>query len=320
MSATRQLAFHRLLCATDFSQFSTAAVTYAALMAKRHNARLRLVHVSVPFPIVVPYGDIPGNPGLYEVQNAQANEGLAAEADRVRHMGVTVEVEHRNGSPAHAILEAAEAWGADLIAVGTHGRSGFERLFLGSVAEKVLRKAACPVLTVPVDVHGHEADRGRMRLVLCPHDGSAASLDAVDYAVALARQNEGTLMLVSVVEPIPDAGEFVTPYAAEFRKQRESHAVAAIDAAVSPEVRKHVRVKERIVYGHPSQQILEVAQQEHADLIVMGVHGRGALDLMMFGSTTHQVVRHAHCPVLTVRPRARSGLTPAASGAASATR
>ncbi len=63
-------------------------------------------------------------------------------------------------------------------------------------------------------------------------------------------------------------------------------------------------MKDRLVYGHPGQQVLEVAAQENPDLIVMGVQGRGAIDLLMFGSTANYVVRQAHCPVLTVRPPA----------------
>ena len=94
---------------------------------------------------------------------------------------------------------------------------------------------------------------------------------------------------------------------AEVGKPREprgrlTHAREALDTAVAADVRVRCNVHDRLVYGHPAQQILEVAAQEAPDLLVMGVQGRGALDLLMFGSTANYVLRHASCPVLTVRP------------------
>jgi nucleotide-binding universal stress UspA family protein len=106
---------------------------------------------------------------------------------------------------------------------------------------------------------------------------------------------------VSVVETVPYDGDFTGPEFRTFRELRQQHAAEALDAALSPEVRSRCHVEDRIVYGKPSQQILAVAQQLRPDVIVMGVQGRGALDLMVFGSTVNEVVRQAEHPVLTVR-------------------
>lgn len=302
MTSPQAPALARVLCPTDFSEFASAAVTYAAALAASYGSSLRLLHVLTPFPIVAPLGDVPGNVRLYETQRTQGQLALEAEAARVRRPGFTVDVELREGGAVHEILAAAEAWPADLIVLGTHGRGGVERLVLGSVAEKLLRKTRCAVLTVPHDaIATAQAGAVRVAHILCPHDGSAASAAGVAYAVALAERTGARLTLMSVVESIPYGGDFTGPDFAAFRAARDQHAQEALDSAVSAEVRVSCNVHERLVYGHPARQIIEVAGQETPDLIVMGVQGRGAFDLLMFGSTTNHVVRHAACPVLTVR-------------------
>ncbi len=304
MTASPRPAFARVLCPTDFSEFSTAALSYATALAASYGSAIRILHVLTPFPIVAPFGDVPGNVQLYESQRVQGQQALEAEAARVRRPGLTVDVELRDGSAVHETLDAARDWGADLIVIGTHGRGGMERLVLGSVAEKVLRKAPCAVLAVPhAALEGAHATE-RIGHVLCAHDGSAASANGVAYAVSLAERTGARLTLVSVVESLPYGGDFTGPDFAAFRAARDEHAREVLDTAVDAGVRVRCNVHERLVYGHPAQQILEVAAQETPDLLVMGVQGRGALDLLMFGSTANHVVRHAACPVLTVRPAA----------------
>lgn len=302
MTTTRPVTLTRVLCPTDFSEFSSAALDYAAALAASYGSALRLVHVITPFPITGPYLDLPGGGRLYEAAAEQARASLAAEAERVRRPGLAVETELREGTAVHEILTAAQEWPADLLVMGTHGRGGFERLVLGSVAEKVLRKASCAVLAVPHDaVATARASGAQVTHVLCAHDGSDASALGVAYAVSLAERTGARLTVMSVVEALPQGDTFTGPTYATYRAARELHAREALDTAVAPDVRIACNVRDRLVFGHPAQQILEVAAQERPDVIVMGVQGRGALDLLMFGSTTHHVVRHAACPVLTVR-------------------
>jgi nucleotide-binding universal stress UspA family protein len=306
---TRPARLDRVLCATDFSSFSTAALDRAVALAAAYGATVRLLHVLTPFPIAAPFLDVPGDPQLYETAAAQGRRSLAAEAARVQRPGLTIEIAQRDGHAVQEIVTAAAEWPADLIAIGTHGHGGFERLVLGSVAEKVLRKAPCPVLAVPqTGADGDRAERG-LSHVLCAHDGSEASRAGVAYAQALAERSGARLTLVSVVESLPYGGDFVAPEFAAFRAARDQHARHALDTALSAADRVRLDVHERIVYGHPGQQIVEVAAQERPDLVVMGVQGRGALDLLMFGSTTHYVLRHASTPVLTVRPEPKDQQT-----------
>lgn len=316
MTSPRSVTLDRVLCPTDFSEFSATALDYAASFAASYGSHLRVLHVVTPFPITAPYLDVPGTAGLYETASTQAREALAAEATRAARPGLSVDVEAREGLAVHEILASATDWPADLLVMGTHGRGGFERLVLGSVAEKVLRKAPCPVLAVPLAAPGDVEFQPRLAHVLCAHDGSAASRTGVAYAQALAERAGARLTLLSVVEALPYGGDFVAPEFSAFRAARDQHARDALDAALSPVDRVRLDVHDRIVYGHPGQQIVEVAAQERPDLVVMGVQGRGALDVLMFGSTTHYVLRHARTPVLTVRPgRGAGGTEAAATGA-----
>ncbi len=224
MTSSPQFALSRVLCPTDFSDFSAAAVSYAAALAASYGATLRLLHVNTPFPIVAPLGDVPGNTKLYESQRVQSYRALETEAERIRKPGITVEVELRDGSAVHETLAAAADWDANLIVVGTHGRGGMERLVLGSVAEKVLRKAPCAVLAVPHEAIGRAGKAERIEHVLCAHDGSAASAAGVAYARSLAERTGARITLVTVVESLPYGGDFTGPEFATFREARDAHA------------------------------------------------------------------------------------------------
>lgn len=303
-ATSRPGPFARILCPTDFSDFSAAAVSYATALARTAGGAVHLLHVATPFPVSAPYSDLPGDPRLYEAQRAYAEEGLAAAAALVQAAGVPVTVEIRMGSPVHEVRSAAADWQADAIVLGTHGHSGFERLVLGSVTEKLLRTAPCAVLTVPHTAVGRGVEAIQWRRILCAHDGSAASKAGVDYAATLALRAAAQLTLVAVVETVPHDGDFTGPAFAAFREARQAHAEEALDTALPPETRARCRTEDRVVYGKPGEQILAVAQQLQPDLIVVGIQGRNALDLMIFGSTANHVVRQAEHPVLTVRPPA----------------
>lgn len=294
------LTLHTVLCATDFSEVSTKAETYAAALARHYEASLHLLHVDPPMPIMAPYGEIPVDVRLFEEQRQAAIADLDAAGARARQQGVPVETSMRGGHPAREILAVAEQTHADLLVIGTHGRGGVDHLLLGSVAEKIVRKAQCPVMVVPPAAH---PETGVLfSRILCPIDGSAASRDALTYALSLARETDGHVTLLYVVEPVPAAGEFGALDVEEYRKAGEAHAHRVMAEAVPADVREWCRLDERVATGKPSERILEAAKVERADVIVMGVRGRGAIDLFAFGSTTNEVLRRATCPVLAVHP------------------
>lgn len=191
---------------------------------------------------------------------------------------------------------------ADLLVIGTHGRSGFECLLLGSVAEKVLRKSACPVMTVPRQVpDAFPAGPVLYRRILCAVDFSESSLHALRYATSLARTAGATFTVLHVV-----AHEFESTGGIEydagmtigdFLKARED----ALQRCLQELVTGAGCAEPMMTHGKPWRELLRVAAEGQSDLIVMGVRGRGAADPLFLGSTTQHVVRQASCPVLTLR-------------------
>jgi nucleotide-binding universal stress UspA family protein len=294
------IEMRRILFPCDFSPFSQRALGQAVALARAYGADLLALHVIpvtvIPSPALAYYPNpLLLDPGAQD----RIREELRRFVEPARQAGVHAEVEVRQGAPSRQIVEMAGTLHADLIVMGTHGRGGFERVVLGSVAEKVLRKAPCPVMTVR---ENGRAPSPPFERILCPVDFSPASLAAARHAASLAEKSGGLLVLLNVLEA-PPYGRLAYP---EFAMPpdpvpHEERVRRAFSTAVPKEVLGCVGREERIVWGRPASEILRLAHEERADLIVMGVQGRGAVDLALFGSTTHEVVRHARCPVLTVR-------------------
>jgi nucleotide-binding universal stress UspA family protein len=222
--------------------------------------------------------------------------------------GVEVDIVAELGQPYRHILDCADRLPADLIVMGTHGTGGFMHLVLGSVTERVLRSARCPVLTVPP--RAEAASRLPFQRVLCALDFTDPSLAGLEFAVSLAQESGAGLTMVHVLEwpwpepPAPAFEELPPSQAvalAEFRRHSEESAEARLRSLV-PETLAHSHPPSvRVCHGKPYVEVLRIAAERSVDLIVIGVHGRNQIDMDLFGSTTNQVVRRATCPVLTVR-------------------
>jgi nucleotide-binding universal stress UspA family protein len=202
----------------------------------------------------------------------------------------------------HEIIAQANRLPADLIVMGTHGRSGFQRLLLGSVTEKVLRTARPPVLTVGALPDVVPAGTVAFKRILCAVDFSDCSLAALRYAASLAEPAGAELSVLYVVEWAPVAYDpLLGPPTdlAGYRMAAETGARERLHKAVA-EVAQNT-VDEIVSSGKPHHEILRIAAERQSDLIVLGIHGRNPLDRMLFGSTAEPVVRRSTCPILTVR-------------------
>jgi nucleotide-binding universal stress UspA family protein len=297
----------RILCPTDFSDVSAHAVAHASAIAGWSGASIAALHVAAPGLVVPAEFQGVALPDRSAADEAARQRLRAAVADAFREAtgaGVEVDVFIDSGSPVPRILEHAARLPADLIVMGTHGTGGFAHLLLGSVTEKVLRRAACPVLTVPP--RAQATSRLPFQRVLCAVDFSETSHRALDLAASLARQSQAGLTVLHVLEwpwdePPPPSFEEL-PHAqaamlAEFRRYREAQALGWLEG-LEPEA---VAVRRRVGHGKAYAEILRVTAEEQADLIVLGVGSRSAVDLAVFGSTASQIVRRAAAPVLTVR-------------------
>jgi nucleotide-binding universal stress UspA family protein len=294
----------RVLCPTDFSDFSRRALEHAAALAGWYEARLRVLYVSSLVPAVVGFPPMVSPVTLEPLSRERLLQELNAFAVPATSAGVQCDFVVREGPAAAEIAEEARACGADLVVLGTHGRGGFERLVLGSVTEKVLRKAPCPVLTVSKPAEGAlPREPPELRHIVCPLDFSATSREALGYALSLAERAKARLTVLYVLE-WPDKEPRHPPFdVPEYRRHLEEDARRELRAAVPASARDWCEVSEQVVVGKPAREILHVAAAEGADLIVMGVHGHNVLDRIFFGSTAHHVVRAATCPVLTARVR-----------------
>jgi nucleotide-binding universal stress UspA family protein len=184
--------------------------------------------------------------------------------------------------------------------MGTHGRSGFERLMLGSVTESVLRQASCPVLTVPPRAPDVVPMGPTVyRRVLCGIDYSACSLKALEYAASLARSSDAELIVVNVLEPLLD---YVAADVADVDNMAlRTAAEHQLERVATERSGGHQGVTPQLVAGQAAPMILQLAEERAVDVIVLGVADRSHLNMMWFGSTANRVVRRATCPVLTVR-------------------
>jgi nucleotide-binding universal stress UspA family protein len=297
MDATR---INQIVCPIDLSDISDHVVGHAAVLAQWYGARLTLLHVVANAPVM----DLPP-PVLDPAERLRLERAMrdvaAHAAPSVAMDSTVVEAE----SAPQAILEHLATSAADLVVMGSHGRSGFQRFFLGSVTEKVIRKAACPAMVVPPrapDLHAGTAVG--FRRILCAVDFSDSSLTALARALSVSGKIGGHLTLLHVIEIPPELRE---PAAAtgldvdRVRAAAEADALRRLRELIPDRSQLHGAVDTAVEQGKPYREVLRVAADRSADLIVMGVHGRSAVDLMIFGSTTHHVVRQALCPVLVVR-------------------
>jgi nucleotide-binding universal stress UspA family protein len=301
----------RILCPVDFSEFSRHALDCAVRLARGNHARVVALHVFANWPAV-------------DVVPSLASDRLPKislqDVDRdalLRYLQQFVAGDRGGDVPIEAIITEspnvdreivaqAQAHHADLIVIGSHGRSGFQRLLLGSTTEKVIRAAPCPVMVVPRRATGDVPAGGRpFARILCPVDFSCDAIAALSHATELAGQVGSPVTVLHVIDVPAALYEMPGFDIAAYRSEAVNKSRTRLSELV-PEGRARgldVVVSE----GRPDQEILRVAAERDIDLIVMGVRGRHAVDLAVFGSTTHRVIRGATCPVLTTRREERSG-------------
>ena len=294
-----------ILCPVDFSEFSRHALCGAIRLARLNKGHVLALHVVVNWPAVdvVPslVSDTLRQPVLTDVDREAVLQLLREFVAPYAKEHVAIEVLVAESPDVHReILAQAEAKHANVIVMGSHGRSGFQRWLLGSITEKVLRTARCPVMVVPACVTSvDETSQRPLTRILCPVDFSRDALAALSRACDLARQAEGGVTVLNVID-VPAALYEMPGFDIErYRGEAVSRSRGRLSELISDETARGLEVI--VSEGRPDQEILRVAAERRIDLIVIGVTSRHAVDLAMFGSTTHRVVRGARCPVLTIR-------------------
>lgn len=269
------LPFKQILCPVDFSDLSALALRYAELLAGRSGGLVTAVHATT-FEAPAYFSQSRLQELERQFHEAQEEARQALEKFAGGNHGIhTLVVDAR---PVAAILWTAERVGADLIVMGTRGRSGFERYRMGSVAERILHESTVPVLTVRETPGRQDL---AIRKVLCPVNNSSAARKALDLAAELASAFDAAL----VVAHVEEAG---------------SQTEEELCRAVPDEVRGKCRVEEIVRKGNAAEEIVRLAGEQNADLLVLGAQHKAFADTTVIGTTTARVVRHAPCPVLTI--------------------
>jgi nucleotide-binding universal stress UspA family protein len=290
-------SIERILCPIDFSESSVLGYDYAESIAWHDKAILLLQHVIFSLTPYYPYHAFPDDyDEVCRTLRADASQQLQEFAKTHNCRGVEIQCTVQDGDVADLILEVAGHRGVNLIVMGTHGLRGLDHLTLGSVTEKVLQKARCPVLTVRKPAHRFAAEAGvpelvELQRILYCTDFSEHSEQAWDHAVSLATGYQAELTLLHVLEDIPGSSDI---------EDEIAKALQRLEKQISPRVHKNVMTKPVVRIGKAYQQIIQLALESQMDLVVMGVRGRHALDLAVFGSTTYRVVQLGPCPVLAV--------------------
>lgn len=294
------LPIHTIVYPTDLSERANRVFPLACSLARDCGARVIALYVMPP-----PFG-----PEEMEARHRpdEYYHGAREALHRLQPPGGDVLVEHRllDGEPAGAIVAAATEAGAGLICMGTHGRTGPGRLLLGSVAEGVLRAASCPVLTAKV-TPPPSAEKARpdgvvlwpLKTILHPTDFSENSADAFALACSLARDHGARLIALHVTTVTDLAYTGFGAPGSPLLKDEYLGTVRRSLANLQPV--PGVELVRRLEEGDPAGEILRVAAEAGADLIVIGTHGRTGLRHLLMGSVAEQVVRKATPPVLSVR-------------------
>lgn len=295
------LLINRILVATDFSACARRAVEYGVCVARAWSA-----HVDLLYVVEVWQGlgfDAPFADPMLEMRRKEAAQPLGDLATRMKQDGLDVDWHLREGIPSEQIGQAAIEQRADLVVVGTHGRTGLDHIMLGSTAERVIKQAPCPVLTVRVArIQGEEEVDAPpcIQHLLVPVDFSSPSLDALEYAIQVVDRFGARLTVLHVLEPIYYDLELGLGLI-EQESQKRTHWEAQLDGLAQVVKERGLAAGSVVLGGVPSESIVTYARAQGCDLIVMGTHGRRGLSRLRYGSVAESVLRQAPCPVFTVR-------------------
>jgi nucleotide-binding universal stress UspA family protein len=297
--------FHKILIPLDRSDLAEQAVEPALALGQPHETSFILLHV--PSPVLIPAPDLSKSmPYAYHGQDLPHMEGQEY-LNRIKYSHRDNDFLFVNrmyeGDPASAIVDCAKAENVDLIVMTTHGRSGLSRWVYGSVTEKVLSNAPCPVLAL------HQPRP--MKHVLITLDGSQLAESALVPGLEIAKQLDATVTLMKVAgEPEPVdilATEQLNQYEAGLGTHMATRNAAEESLAYLQMFERTyqdmgVMMTTAVSEGNAADNILKFADDADVDLIVMATHGHTGLRRWVYGSVTEKVLRRTTANILVVRP------------------
>lgn len=313
MRGPKMAIFQTIIVPLDGSRLAETAIPMAVTLSQVTGAEMVLLRVLEEMrPIYdaecreVIWVD-PANPRL----ELLAPEILEPIVSRLAQQGLPAQAVIRLGDPRTEIIDEAERHPAPVIVMASHGRGGLSRLLLGSVATRVLQAAPCPVLIVRARATGQEPEMVTLKSIAVPLDGSALAEQSLDIATPLARAADATLRLVRVAETYyeivtPPPEVFTAPMAKptlEMFERLENEAEEYLAVIAARFEQESLPVTWEVLSGDPGKELLDYAERERPDLMVITTHGRGGLSRWFYGSIADKVLTASETPVLVIRAR-----------------
>lgn len=288
----KMIQLSRILVATDFSPASNRALDYAISLARRYGSHIFLTHVISldAYPLAAPEVTV----SLVNSQRREAENRIQEMLFSGRLSDVAHDILIEEGGLWAAIQRVIEKEAVELVVVGTQGMGTVQKLVIGSGAEQIFRQCACPVLTVGPSVEGASSPDVIFKRILFATEFGPGSKREASYAFSLGQEHEATVTLLHVLRHLDDYSDDGLTLKREVIKQQLQELVpAGADA--------RCRTQFRMVVGDPASEILRLAHETNADLIVMGAKARAGLAGHVPATKAYKIVCEAHCPVLTVK-------------------
>ena len=290
--ATKRHFFKNILLATDFSPSSGRALEYAASLARRYGSAIYLTHII----------SLAGYPLMAPEYAASSLQKMHVEAEKnfreLLKSGLLIALPYKaviqQGNLWPALEELIKKYEIDLLVVGTHGAGIVRKVLIGSGAEEIFRKANVPVLTVGPSTAIDPLYEAEFKNILFATDFGKSAEREAEYALSLAQEHCSRLRLVHVF-PHPEA------YGESVLTLEKQNSMAQLRELVPAQTELHCKLDFEVPVGEPVEQILRIAQETRADLIVIGAKARKNLAGNVPHTKAYRVVCAAPCPVLTVR-------------------
>ena len=278
-----------ILCPIDLGPASDRVANYAASFVRIYGAKVHLLHVVTPPPTGEYEYPTTRAEIIKSIEEASFHEMKTA-AEKLEAKGIAVQIDIRTGDVHETIKQHISFVQPDFIVMGTHGRHGITRWFMGSLTECFMRNSPVPLLTISPQMKGEPA----FRRILVTTDFSSGTTDALDYAYCIAQDNGSEVTLLHVVDDTNMA------LSIKYGKVLMEGAWMELEDLVPPDVRKRFKVSTEVQEGSPYRVILRTLQRLKPDLLVMNIHAKGMLERALHGNTAERVVRTASCPVMLI--------------------
>jgi len=294
------VSLKKILLATDFSDASEKAFKFATAIARLHGSKIYLVHVISPG----------SNPLIPEIPSDRLRCEAEREMEDLASRSELKQLAHETALRAGAVWSVLSALiceqNIDIVVLGTHGRGGLKKLVLGSVAEEVVRRAGCPVITVGPHIDVPLSAAGEIHKILFTSDFHPASAKALDYALLFANQPQAKLILLHVLPPagLPGGGLafYDEPAINQWQAKVIATAKSKLEKLLPPAAKLWSEPEYVVGFDFTADGIVKVASERKADLIVMGANRpmSAKVSAHFLRAVTYDVIRHAKCPVLTI--------------------